>query len=240
MACTTAVGLTVYFVSHRLIAKYQRDDLIDPTSSLFRVIGMLVSLMLSLAFADVIAELKSIEAAVEQEAVAISDTFHDLERYGREETRDVRALVVEYTQAVIDDDWPALANDRLGERAGALRAQLASGVLQLKPGTEAQKALWTRIVADVDAISDHRVVRLNNTLSTPPGFFFVIILGFLITMACFGAYRPQPPVVTLLGLATAFVGLVLYLILSLSDPFQSGVLEPTTLEYLVDSLRADL
>ena len=50
MTLTTVAGLLVYVVSNKLILRYQKDDLKDPTSSVFRVVGVLVSLMLSLAF----------------------------------------------------------------------------------------------------------------------------------------------------------------------------------------------
>jgi uncharacterized membrane protein len=50
MVLTAVVGLVVYFLSYKLISKYQRHDLMDPTRSLFRAVGLLVSLMLALAF----------------------------------------------------------------------------------------------------------------------------------------------------------------------------------------------
>jgi hypothetical protein len=57
-------------------------------------------------------------------------------------------------------------------------------------------------------------------------------------MACFGAYRPQG---LLVCMYTLFVGLVLYLILALSDPFQGGFgVDPTTFEYQVEKMRAEL
>ena len=54
MVITAMVGLVVYLVSHKLISNYQSYDLKDPTSSLFRVVGLLVSLMLALAFSAVV------------------------------------------------------------------------------------------------------------------------------------------------------------------------------------------
>jgi hypothetical protein len=120
MVFTTVVGLVVYPVFYKFISKYQSYDLKDPTSSLFRVVGLLVSLMLSLAFSEVIAELKTIRNEVEREAVAISDIFKYLELFDIERTREIRTVLVEYTQAVIDDDWPALTNDKLGQRTGTL------------------------------------------------------------------------------------------------------------------------
>ncbi len=130
MAISTVLGLAVYIVSCKLITKYQTANLEDPTSSLFRVIGMLVSLMLSLAFVEVLVELRAIENAIEREAVAISDTFDDLKRFDAEKTRAIRAVLIEYTQAIIDDDWPALADDRLGQRAGVLNKELQQSVIE--------------------------------------------------------------------------------------------------------------
>jgi hypothetical protein len=201
---------------------------------------MLVSLMLSLAFAEVIVELRAVENAIEREAVAISDTFQDLQRFGTERTRKSRAILIDYTQAVIEDDWPALANDKLGMRAGALKRQLAESVWNLEPATPIEEKLWSQILTDVDTISDFRWIRLDSALAEPPVYIYAIIFGFLATMACFGAYRPQAPLIALVSLYTVFIGLVLYLILAVSDPFQGGLgVHPTTFEHLVQTLLAE-
>ena len=100
-----------------------------------------------------------------------------------------------------------------------------------------QEKLWSFIVADIDALSDHRFIRLDAALAKPPIYICVIIFGFLVTMECFGAYRPQGPLVALVSLYTVFVGLVLFLIVKLSDPFQGDIgVAPTAFEYLVEAL----
>jgi hypothetical protein len=241
MGFTTVVGFVVYLVFYKFISKYQSYDLKEPTSSLFRVVGTLVSLMLALAFSEVIVDLRTIRNAVQREAVAISDTFKNLKLFDIERTREIRTILVEYTQAVIDDDWPALANDRLGQRTSALKRQFTEAVMTLEPATPNQEKLWSLIVADIDAFSDHRLIRLNATLAGPPIYVNVIIFGFLVTMACFGVYRPQPPLVVLVSLYTLFVGLVLFLILKLSDPFQGDIgVAPTAFEYLVETLQSEI
>jgi hypothetical protein len=96
-------------------------------------------------------------------------------------------------------------------------------------------------MADIDALSGYRVIRLDNTLAEPPVYAYVIIFGFLVTMACFGAYRPQGPLVALVSLYTVFVGLVLFLIMKLSDPFQGDIgVNPTAFEYLVETLQSEI
>ena len=240
MSFMTISGLAVYLVSAAFVLRYQRAELKDPTSSLFRVVGMLVALMLSLAFADVIVKLRTIENAIGREVVAISDSHDDLVLYDAEGTREIRALLIDYVQAVIDDDWPALADDRLGDRASALKRQLSEEVFKLKPATPVQEKLWSLIVADIDAVSDHRLIRLDSALAQPPVFVFIVLFGFFVTMACFGAYKPQGPLVALITLYTLFIGFVLYLVLSLSDPFQGWFsVDPIKFELLIETLRAE-
>lgn len=58
-------------------------------------------------------------------------------------------------------------------------------------------------------------------------------------MACFGAYRPHVSLIVLVSLYTAFIGLVIYLIMSLSDPFHgANIVEPTPFKHAVDDLPA--
>jgi hypothetical protein len=241
MSFTTVTGFVVYLASYKLISKYKLEGMKEPTNNLFRVVGMLVSLMLALAFSEVIVEMRTIRNAIQHETVAISDIYAVLKLFDVERTREIRTILIDYAQAVIDDDWPALADDRLSKRGGALKTQLAEGVLNLKPATPTQDKMLSYILADLDALSDYRVIRLDSALAKPPVYMYVIIFGFLVTMACFGVYRPQVPLVVLVSLYTVFVGLVLYLVLALSDPFQGSFgVASTPIEYLVETLQSEI
>ena len=241
MVSMAVAGLAVYFAFYKLISKYQREDLKHAAGNLFRGVVLFLSLMLSLAFTEVIVELRAIRSAVEREALAISDLFEDLKRFDIKKTRKIRATLVDYTQSVIDDDWPALANDRLGQQAGTFKSQLTEAVMNLKPATPVQEKLMHRIQDNDDALSDHRFIRLDHSLAQPPIFVYIIIFGFLVTMACMGTHQPQLPFVLLASLYTVFVGVLLFIVLSLSDPFQSyfGV-APTAFEYLIETLRPEI
>jgi len=241
MVSTTVFGFAVYFGSYKLINKSKNIQLKDPINSLFRLVGILVSLMLSLAFGEEIAEWKVIKHAIDREAVAIEDTYINLKYFDSEATKDIRSVLIDYTQAIIDDDWPAMANDRLGQRATALRRQLTKKVMELKPANSLQKELRSAIIADVDTMSDHRLIRLNHSLAKPPIYVLVIIFGFLVSMACFGAYKPYLSLLALVSLCTLFIGMVLYLILAMSDPFQGGtIIDPTPFEYLIEAFESEM
>jgi hypothetical protein len=241
MGFTTVVGFTCYLVFVKFIAKYKSYDLRDPINNVFRVVGLLVGLMLALTFSEVIDELKTIRRAVQQEAVAISDVFGGLKLYDIDKTRELRAILFKYSKAVINDEWLTLADDNLSQRVEALRKQVAIAVFNLKPVNSNQEMLKSLIVADLDSLSDYRVIRLNGARAAPPFFMYIIIFGFLVTMACFGAYPPQTPLVVLILFYTVFIGLVLYLILQLSDPFQGDIgVSAQPFEYLIESLQSEI
>jgi hypothetical protein len=240
MITTALSGLVVYVISYTLITKYKSDDLKAPSSSLFRVVGLLLSLMLSLAFGEVIVELVAIRNAVEREVAAISDTYRNLKLFDIETTREMQTTLIDYTQSVIDDDWPALANDNLGQKTGTLEEKLSDAVMKLEPTTPMQEKLWSRIMDDVDLMSDYRLTRLDYAVAEPPVYLYVIIFGFLVTMACFGSHQPQPPLIVLVLLYTLFIGWVVYLIITLSDPFQGIGVHPTSFEHLIEKLQSGI
>lgn len=241
MVSTTVLGLVVYVVSYKLIEKSKNVNLKEPINNLFRLVGILVSLMLSLAFGEVIAGWHAIKNAIDREAVAISDTYINLKYFDSEGTKEIRAILIEYTQAVIDDDWPAMANDRLGQRTSALKRQFTEKVIELKPTNSIQKEIRSHILADIDTMSDYRLIRLNHSMAKPPVYILVIIFGFLVSMACFGAYQPHFPLIALVSLCTLFIGMVLYLILAMSDPFQGAtIIDPAPFEYLIEELESGI
>lgn len=239
VAVATLMGISVYLVSHRLIYRYQSSDLKDPASGLFRVVGILLSLVLSLAFGEVIVEWRDIQKSIKGEVMDIADLSVNLEQFDQELVGEHQALLIDYAQSIIDDDWPALAQDSIGQTSRKLLRQLAKSINNLEPETPTQEILKAQMMSDIERLYDFRRTRLNNTLSQPPVYTFVIIIGFIITVICFGVYKPQGPLIVLLSLYTAFIGVVLYLILSLSDPFQGEIgISPHLFENLVEILEA--
>ena len=238
MGLTTLVGLVVYILSYRLFANSQSKESRRAANYLFRAIGILVSLFLSLTFADVVLELNQIETAIEREAVMLEDIHRDLKRYDSDRARRAQGLLVDYIQSVINHDWPALANDKLSNEARVVFEELEYEVLHLNDETELQGILRPRIISDVDLVSDQRMVRLEQALAKPPLFLIVVIFGFLTTMVCFGPHEPNRLTLGLLSLYTSLVGLVIYLILAYSDPFQGSTgIDPASLQFVLDQIR---
>jgi hypothetical protein len=241
---TTAFGLAVYAVTFHLHQRRQTDavmkEIEDVTGNLLRVVGWLFTLLLSLTFTNVMAERTAAENAIESEVRALADVHHVLRRFDLEGTRGIQAILVDYTQAVIDDDWPALAQGRLSERVDTSLLRLEDAVLNLKATGATEETLRSRAIADVDLISDYRMSRLQQAREQPPLVLIVVFTGYLVTMVYFGVYQPRRVVVGLISFYTAFVGVVIYLILAMSNPFQGVMaIDAAPLEYVIETMRDD-
>ncbi|MBT8367557.1 MAG: FUSC family protein [Deltaproteobacteria bacterium] len=120
-------------------------------------------------------------------------------------------MLVEYAQAVINDDWPALACDRLGQQAGLRKRQLAIAILELKPATPAQDkgalrmfgTLVTTIVLTFIALFAQERWLFMLFLSAYVGFctymmggakhqYFWHVCGFVCMIICMSA-GPEDP-----------------------------------------------
>lgn len=236
MLAATLAGHGVHRVSHRLLSRFPSQDLEAPIARLFIVVGTLVSLMLSLAFAEVIVGVRKVEGAIQREAVAIADALGTLRQFDDEGTRPMRRDILAYTRSVSEEEWSALAADSLGERTSELRDRVERDIMTLEAKTPYEERLLAVLLADIDTISDARLERYEGSLSEPPIYINVVFFGFLITMACFGIYRPSPPLTVLVTFYTMFVGLVLFLIVSLSDPFQGPFrLEPLSFQRVYEA-----
>jgi len=59
-------------------------------------------------------------------------------------------------------------------------------------------------------------------------------------MMYFGVYKPQIVLTVMVSMYAIFIGLVLYLILALGDPFRGGIgVEPATFMHLVETMQAE-
>jgi len=184
-------GLVIYLVSHGVLFRNQENSLGDATRTMFLAVNLLFGLFLSLTLTDVVSDLSDIRDAVEREAVAISDVYNGLGRFDTDDAAQVQTRLIEYTETLIEEDWPSLANDTLSDKADVLLRDVVTSALALEADSRTEIRTWERISADLDLLSDYRLARLQHALAPPPFFLLVTIFGMIVVMVCMGLYPPS-------------------------------------------------
>jgi len=235
----TVIGLLPYFVARGLIRRYLTSEVKEVAHNLFRISGALLALLLSLIFADVRADLMTLRNSIQMEAVRISDIYGDLNHFDTPESKALQAQLVEYLIDIKDDEWALLSEDRLSRKAGNLYDEIQEGILGIEAKTSGDEALLGSILSDFDQLADLRQQRWYYASADAPDFLYIALVGFVFTMGLLSIYPPQPASVILICCYCAVVGIVLYFILAMSDPFHGAMsVTPAPLEIIYQEYLA--
>ncbi len=231
-------GLGAYSGARLVVGRRAIFENSNLALQLFRVVATLLSLLLSLTFADVRLETSAIRDSVDAEAGLLSDTFKNLDVFDSAKAETIRAQLVEYIDAVIEDEWEAMRRGEFAVEVADLFQNLEIAVMTLETTTPLQEELRRRIIDDIDAVSDSRVNRLTKITTRVPVFLYVAFLAFLWSNAMLSVFTPRNKAVVFIGAYCAFVGIVIYVILALNNHFEGvGAVTPDSLEYLSSYIK---
>jgi len=237
-AAAVVTGLGTYAGARIIVGKQAIFENNNLAMQLFRVVGTLLVLLLSLTFADVRIETGAIRNSVDVEAGLLGDTFKNLDTFDSAEAEAITAQLVEYIDAVIEDEWEAMRRGEIAENVIDLFRNIEIAVLTLETTTPLQEELHRQIIDDIDAVSDSRLLRLTKISKTVPVFLYVALLAFLWSNAMLSVFTPRNKAVFFIGGYCAFVGIVVYVILAMSSHFEGiGAVTPDSLEYLSDYVK---
>ena len=188
-------------------------------ANVLRLSGALLGLLLSLTFSSVLTKTSRLSDAVELEAAQLADIHNDLEGFGGGATDAVQSDVLAYARILIDEEWDALADDRLSPKAQALFGKIQLAILDLDAVTPRQVSLRSNLIQDIDEISDFRQVRLHHATGDSLIFLSIALVGFVVVSALFAVQEIELAQLVLISLYFIFVGVVLYFIIGMNDPF---------------------
>lgn len=225
-----------YFILRRALHPRSGDDTETIAGSILFRIGALHGLILALVFADELARNQNVRDIVSYEAAAIADLLRNLERVER--TAAIEESVTAYLHSVIFDEWPNMGNRKLSAQTWLQWDAMYSNVLDLTPSNLSEESLREHLLNDVVAISEYRERRLFSAsygLSLP--FWAIAIAGFVLISVPYFVFRPGLVNLCLLTTFGVYNGMVIYLILALSNPYKGPAnIEPTPFLIVYESL----
>ena len=234
------MGFIPYLIGWRLFRNRVDERSQTIAIVLFRALVLLLGLMLSMNFVATRGEYVKIQNSVDLEAREVRELYSDLYRYGTDESKLLENKLREYIKVVIEEEWPTLAQGKLFIKPWELFIEFEDGIINLKTETAEQKILKQRLIKDIDQLSDQRNVRIVAGNVAMPWFLVVVLIGFLISTFMFSVQPPKFITLIFLSLYAAFIGLVLYSIIALNQPYKGLTnvsVEPLQIVY--DAIKAD-
>lgn len=138
----------------------------------------------------------------------------------------IQSLARAYADAVVDHDWPDMAQGRLPEDSHEINEDMWKSLMTIKVATPSEITAEDHALSELSALTLHRRARLLQSTHSLPGIFWCVLLvgGVLtvVSVSMFGSANPRIHTMQVFSL-TLLVSLVMLSIADVDRPFQGWV-----------------
>jgi hypothetical protein len=216
----------------------------DVTDPLSQVVGMMFAVLLGFMVGDAMTRFAAARTTTQQEAASLADVFRLADGLPADKRAKIQALCLQYGKAVVEVEWPLLAQKKSSKTAWQTYADLSKECVKYEPKTQAQSNVQQSMLPAVVSLGDNRRLRveaLNSNLS--PILWLVLLIGGAATILFtyfFGA-RDQNIQVIMVAIVSLVICLNIFLLASYDDPFSGDVMvHPTAFQEEVQLFQMDL
>ena len=236
-------ALICYGITRAFMGSHIDEDSELLSGKIITRLGALHALILALMFAQEMADYRDISRVVSKEASAISDVFHGLQEYDKEDRKStvvISDMVVDYVTTITEVDRAALAESHFSSQTWLNYHRINRQLRNLQPKNNDQEDLRAKMLTDWDTVSEFHVRLRTIAEYEAPGFFWVVIIsGFLLVVVPFYVYSPSIANLAMLSTYSAFNGLVMYVVFSIANPFTGALaIDSNILENLLATMRS--
>lgn len=232
------------YMVHRLVPLPVRASNATVVGAIYGALYVMYGVTLAFSILLSWQALVAAEATTDREAANAERLYRLAGRLPESERDEIQGLVESYARAVVEEEWPLLANGRASEqspRAGALANELQESIQDIEPNTSAEQAIYAEALTRVgDLQSDREARLLQSHWGIPPELWAVLSVGGVLTVSLTFLLGTDPPWLQRLALAalTVVVVLLLYAVYNIQYPFSGSVrVGPDAFEHVLQEVE---
>jgi hypothetical protein len=213
-----------------------RNDLVGYTiSSLAVFYGLLLGLFSVATYQNY----SNVDDNVTKESASLAALYRDFSGYPSRFRETVQEKLREYTRYTIEEGWP-LQQKGIVPTGGSDRiGWLMQDLVAFEPATKGKEILHAEALRQMNHYIELRRARLASVTTGIPGVLWaVVIIGSVLNVMLISLYDMKFTVHLVLGgIVSFFLGLSIFLIASLDNPFRGEVsVQPDAIELVYDQL----
>ncbi len=200
----------------------KNNDMVGLALSSFSVFyGLLIGLIAVAAYQNY----SAVDDIVSREASSISALYQDVSGYAHPASDMLQSELREYARYTIEDDWPAQTRGNIPTGGTELIMGLFTTLSLFEPENKTEELLYGEALRQFNNLIEFRRVRLA-AVSTgiPAVLWWVVAIGAMLTISIIWMLNMEIHVHVLLGGALSiFLGLMIFLIAAMDNPFRGEV-----------------
>ncbi len=201
----------------------------DVANSYFSIIGTLYAVLIAFAVYVVWSGFKEASANLQHEATEIADLSRLSTAMPDADRRNITLALMEYLNAVVQDEFPAMVEGRSSDRTWAAAQRLWDAYGSFQPQTPQMQAYLAESLTHLTRLSDYRRTRLFTSSGSVPLSLWCFLIPGGILLTAFTWFFGHEDSLSQAAMTAALTGILtfsLFLILSLDTPY-SGVARVT-------------
>lgn len=223
-----AVTLSLLFmwVLNRMWPWEQRHAHNDVIGWQLSILGTTYAVILGFMLYTVWTNFGAAELNVENEANALANLYRLAHHLPKQQAEKVEVLTRSYAQAVIDQDWPEMADAHTPEASNALNDEMWKVIMSIESASPTEINAEDHALYELSTLSQHRRTRLLQSASRLPNVLWcLLIIGGAVTIASSSMFGSANTILHALQVFvfTLLVVLALVAVADIDRPFQGSV-----------------
>ena len=210
------------------------------TGAIVQCVMVFYGLACALIAVTVFQTYSDVSKIVSQEATSIAALYRDVTGYPEPVRHMLQEELRAYTDQVIHEAWPLQHRGELPRAGVAYMDRFQSTLIAFEPSTEGQKLLHAETLRAYNTMIVARRLRVDAGDTGLPGVMWAVILvGGLISLSAAFFFKVEDPRLhaILVTLLATFMGLVVFMILSLDRPYRGDLaISSASYELVYDQL----
>jgi len=196
------------------------------TGAMLQSVMVFYGLAVALIAVTVFQTYSETQKVVTGEATALNALYRDVTSYPEPIRTELQQGVRDYTRYVIDEAWPLQRQGKVPSGGFELMTRFQVTLTTFEPTTEGQKLLHGETLRAYNTTIQTRRLRLDAVgTGLPKVMWVVIVFGAFISLSSAFFFKVKDARLHILEvlLLAVFIGLVIFMILSLDRPFRGDL-----------------
>jgi len=196
------------------------------TGAMLQSVMVFYGLAVALIAVTVFQTYSQTTSVVTAEATALNALYRDVTSYPDPIRTDLQRSLREYTDQVINQAWPLQRQGKIPSAGVEHMTRFQAMLTKFEPATEGQKLLHGETLRAYNQLIQARRLRLDAVgTGLPSVMWAVILIGAFISLSASFFFKVEDARLHLIEvlLLAVFIGLVIFMILSLDRPFRGNL-----------------
>ena len=225
------------FVRRYLGPEPGANDLIAYFVSAF---GVFYGLLLGLIAVGSYTNFCKIDDAVGGEAATLAALYNDVSVMPDSHRERLQQKLRAYADRLVYVIWPDQRTGIINQTLSSTVDEFYRDLLSYEPTNKAMDNLQKETIYHLNKLLELRRERINSVMtSLHPTFYYVVVIGavFNLWLCCMFSFENLKLQLVLISLLAIFIGLVIFLIAVMDNPFRGEFsVQPTAFKLLLDGL----